>query len=69
MKGYTKSQLEEIVCTQLENLMAMQDLVRIMKVQNELIGNANKKLRDEIDQFKVSQLGSNKKKAISPAPM
>lgn len=49
---YTKEQLEQIVFTQLENLDAMNDLLRIMKLQNELIEGANKKLRDEISAFK-----------------
>jgi|GEM_PF-644925 len=51
---YTKEQLEQIVFTQLENLNAMNDLLRIMKVQNEIIANANKKLKDEILEFKES---------------
>ncbi len=49
---YTKAQLEQIVYAQLENLNAIHDLLRIMKVQNELIDNANKKLRDEVIDFK-----------------
>ena len=49
---YTKEQLEEIVFTQLENLNAMNDLLQIMKLQNELIENTNKKLKDEISEFK-----------------
>ena len=49
---YTKAQLEQIVFTQLENLDAMNDLLRIMKLQNELLDNANKKLKDEISEFK-----------------
>lgn len=49
---YTKAQLEQVVYTQLENLNAIHDLLRIMKVQNELIENANKKLKDEVIDFK-----------------
>ncbi|WP_298516264.1 hypothetical protein [uncultured Kordia sp.] len=49
---YTKADLEKVVYTQLENLNAIHDLLRIMKVQNELIENANKKLKDEIIDFK-----------------
>lgn len=52
MKQYTKADLERIVAVQLENLNAMHDLLSIMKVQNELILNANKKLKDEISEFK-----------------
>jgi hypothetical protein len=52
MKTYTKANLEQIVMTQLANLNAMNDLLSIMKVQNELLHNANKKLKDEISEFK-----------------
>ena len=51
-RTYTKADLEQIVYTQLENLNAMHDLLNIMKVQNELLHNANKKLKDEISEFK-----------------
>ena len=53
MKRYTKADLEAIVYCQLENLDAMHDLLRIMKTQNELLENANKKLKDEISDFKM----------------
>ena len=59
---YTKADLERIVFTQLENLNAMNDLLSIMKVQNELIQNANKKLRDEISEFKQKQYPTGRKK-------
>lgn len=49
---YTKADLEQIVYTQLENLNAIHDLLRVMKMQNELIENANKKLKDEVLDFK-----------------
>ena len=49
---YTKADLERIVYTQLDNLNAIHDLLKIMKLQNELIENANKKLKDEIIDFK-----------------
>ena len=62
MRKYTKANLEQIVCTQLENLNAMHDLLSIMKVQNELIQNANKKLKDEISEFKQKQYPTRKKK-------
>lgn len=52
MKAYTKANLEQIVMMQLENLNAMNDLLSIMKLQNELLNNANKKLKDEISEFK-----------------
>lgn len=62
MMKYTKADLEKIVFTQLENLNAMNDLLSIMKVQNELIQNANKKLRDEISEFKQKQYPTRRKK-------
>ena len=51
-RRYTKADLEQIVCGQLENLNAMHDLISIMKDQNELLNSANKKLKDEITNFK-----------------
>lgn len=54
-RTYTKSDLEQIVYTQLENLNAMHDLLNIMKVQNEMLHNAHKKLKDEISEFKEKQ--------------
>ncbi|NER13500.1 hypothetical protein GWK08_08635 [Leptobacterium flavescens] len=59
---YTKAELEEIVLIQLDNLNAMHDLLRIMKLQNELIENANKKLKDEIIDFKKKVSYSRRKK-------
>lgn len=55
-KRYTKADLEQIVYKQLENLNAMHDLLSIMKVQNDLIQNINKTLKDEIGQFKEQQI-------------
>ncbi len=63
MMKYTKADLERIVFTQLENLNAMNDLLSIMKVQNELIQNANKKLRDEISEFKQKQYPKTRRKS------
>lgn len=51
-RRYTKADLEQIVSVQLENLNAMHDLLSIMKHQNELLNSANKKLKDEITDFK-----------------
>ncbi len=51
-RRYTKADLERIVSSQLENLNAMHDLLSIMRHQNELIEKANKKLKDEISDFK-----------------
>ena len=53
MRNYTKADLEELVSCQLENLNAMHDLLSIMRVQNELLHNANKKLKDEISEFNL----------------
>ena len=55
IRRYTKADLEEIVSVQLENLNAMHDLLSIMKHQNELLHSANKKLKDEISEFKEKQ--------------
>ncbi|MEM6737374.1 MAG: hypothetical protein AAF620_15030 [Bacteroidota bacterium] len=60
MRRYTKADLEEIVFTQLENLDAVHDLLRIMKTQNELLENANKKLKDEVSDFKVKYYKTGK---------
>ena len=49
---YTKADLEKVVYTQLENLNAMNDLLSIMKHQNELLEKANRKLKDEVSDFK-----------------
>lgn len=66
MKGrYTKADLEEIVCTQLENLNAVHDLLSIMKHQNELIVNINKKLKDEILDFKQKLYPTSKRSSKS----
>jgi hypothetical protein len=51
-RTYTKADLEELVYCQLENLNAMHDLIGIMKFQKELLENANKKLKEEITDFK-----------------
>lgn len=58
---YTKADLERIVLTQFENLNAMHDLLNIMKVQNELINNVNKKLREEILNSKPKMYLKNNK--------
>jgi hypothetical protein len=55
-KRYTKADLEQIVYKQLDNLNAMHDLLRIMKVQKDLIQNINQTLREEIGQFKEQQV-------------
>lgn len=55
-RRYTKADLEQIVYKQLDNLNAMHDLLRIMKVQNDLIQNINQTLREEIGQFKEKQV-------------
>lgn len=53
---YTKLQLEELIYSQLENLNAMNDLISIMRHQNDLLKNANKKLKEEITDFKERQI-------------
>ncbi|CAC9977087.1 hypothetical protein [Flavobacterium panici] len=64
MKAYTKANLEQIVMMQLENLNAINDLLSIMKLQNELIHNANKKLKDEISEFKEKSFTYSANKII-----
>jgi len=55
-RTYTKADLEELVYRQLENLNAMNDLISIMRHQNDLLKNANKKLKEEITDFKERQM-------------
>ena len=52
MRKYTKADLEEIISVQQENINIMSDLLSILKHQNELLNNTNKKLKDEIFYFK-----------------
>ena len=42
MYRYKKADLEKIVLMQLENLDVMNDLLGIMKVQNELLGKGKR---------------------------
>lgn len=58
---YTKADLEKIVYAQLENLHAMNDLLSIIKQQNELLEKANTKLKDEILEVKQKMYSSIKK--------
>lgn len=55
MKRYTKTDFEMIIMNQLENLNAMHDLLAIMKVQNEILHNLNKKFKDELYGLKKMQ--------------
>lgn len=55
-RAYTKSQLEALIFSQLENLNEMNDLISIMRHQNELLKKANKKLKEEITDFKERQM-------------
>ncbi len=55
-RAYTKADLEELVLCQLQNLNAMNDLISIMRFQNELLENANKRLKSEISTFKEHQV-------------
>ena len=64
-RRYTKADLEEIVYVQLENLNAMHDLLSIMKHQNELLNDANKKLKDEITDFKQKLYPTRKRNSNS----
>ncbi len=64
-RRYTKVDLEQIVSVQLENLNAMHDLLSIMKHQNELLNSANKKLKDEITDFKQKLYPTRKRNSNS----
>ena len=64
-RRYTKADLEEIVYVQLENLNAMHDLLSIMKHQNELLNDANKKLKDVITDFKQKLYPTRKRNSNS----
>ena len=55
-RAYTKSQLEALIFSQLENLNEMNDLISMMRHQNELLKKANKKLKEEITDFKECQM-------------
>lgn len=60
-RRYTKADLEQIVLVQLENLEAMHELLSIMKHQTELLHSANKKLKDEITDFKQKRYPTRKR--------
>lgn len=62
MKRYTKADLEELVAFQFENLNAMNDLLRIMQIQNQLLITANQRLSDEIVEFVDHSLNKKRKK-------
>ena len=64
-RRYTKADLEKIVSMQYENLNAIHDLLSIMKHQNELWNNANKKLKDEITDFKQKIYPTRKRNSNS----
>ena len=49
--GYTKAHLEEIVLTQFDNLVAMGELIRNLKEQNQLLFELNNKLKHGIDNY------------------
>lgn len=61
---YTKADLEQLVYVQLENLNAIHDLLSIIKTQNELLHNANKKLSEEISGYKYAQYPRPKRKSV-----
>ena len=65
MKIYKKADLEKVVMAQLENLDAIHDLLRIMKIQNELLHKANKKLEEDLSEFKGKLLSYSERKKKS----
>lgn len=58
-RKYTKADLEELVCLQVESLNAVHDLIHIMKTQNDLLEQANGSFKTEVLRFKKT---INKKK-------
>lgn len=48
---YTKAHLEEIVLTQFDNLVAMGELIRNLKIRNDLLVELNDKLKDGIKKY------------------
>ena len=52
MKKYKKEHLEDIIYTQLENLNAHNDYIKLLKEQNELLIKFNHKLMKEITEAK-----------------
>lgn len=65
MPRYTKARLEEIVYTQLENLNAIHDLIRIIKEQNTLLHKANRRLEDEMDSLRLKSYNTTKRNGKS----
>ncbi len=51
-RKYTKADLEELVCLQVENLNAVHDLISILKHQNDLLEQVNGSFKTEVLRFK-----------------
>lgn len=49
---YTKEQMEEIICIQLDNLIAIGEQAQLYKQQNELLTKVNQELREELVEYK-----------------
>ena len=49
---YTKDQLEQLIMVQLEHIEATGVSVQLVKEQNKLLQQANRKLRNEVDKVK-----------------
>ena len=59
---YTKEQLEQIIYYQLENINVMNDLLQVIKDQNELIELVNKRLKKKLINEKINLYPKLKKK-------
>lgn len=59
---YIKSDFEELVSLQLQKNSTLKNLLRIMELENELLGKANEKLRSEIASLKKTQSKHTQKK-------
>lgn len=51
-KKYSKAELEEVIYLQFENLNAIHDLLKVLKLQNGLIEKITKKINELFDNSK-----------------
>lgn len=58
--NYTKAQLEQIILTQLENLEATGELLRLLRKQNELLHKANEEIEERIYEIKRKRVRYNR---------
>ena len=63
MKPYTKTDLENIIGVQLQNLEALQELVGLIQQQNTLLEKANQKLAAETSEVKQQLRNYSRRRA------